>query len=78
MRRAKEILDANAKDLSEYVVDCNAVCTIAADGRVVSQGDATHHRLYLDPGGHDLGVSFQQGSVSKHVEGKKGTSTPLS
>jgi len=77
---AKETLAETTKDLSEYVVDCAQPCTIAADGRVVSQtADATHHRVFLDPGAHDLGVSFQQGgSLSKHVEGKKGQSEKLS
>jgi type II secretory pathway pseudopilin PulG len=75
---AKDTLAETAPALSEYVVSCTAPCTIAADGRVVSQADALEHRVYLDSGAHELGVSFQQGgSVSKRVEGKKGTSTAL-
>jgi type II secretory pathway pseudopilin PulG len=75
---AKETLAEATPALSEYVVECSTPCTIAADSRVVSQSDALKHRVYLDPGAHDLGVSFQQGgSVSKHVEGAKGSSTTL-
>lgn len=76
---AKEVLAETSKDLAEYLIECKEPCTIAADGRVVSQADATHHRVFLDPGGHDLGVSFPQGgSTSKHVEGKRGQSEKLS
>lgn len=75
---AKETLAETSRALSEYDVECSTPCTIAADGRVVSQSDALRHRVFLDPGEHDLGVSFQQGgSLSKHVESKKGTATPL-
>lgn len=75
---AKETLAETSPALSEYVIRCAAPCTIAADSRVVSQSDALEHRVFLDPGAHDLGVSFQEGgSVSRHVEGKKGSSTPL-
>ncbi|MBX3210008.1 MAG: hypothetical protein KF764_33570 [Labilithrix sp.] len=75
---AKETLAETSPELSEYVVECSAPCTIAVGSRVVSQTDGMKHRVYLDPGAHDLGVSFQQGgSVSKHVDARKGTSTPL-
>src|SRR5262245_33512028 len=36
---AKDTLAETAKDLAEYIVDCSAPCTIAADGRVVSQSE---------------------------------------
>jgi hypothetical protein len=76
---AKETLAETAGDLSEYVVECTSPCTVAADRRVVSQSDSLKHRVFLDPGPHDLGVSFQQGgSVSTHVDSAKGASTPLS
>ena len=78
MQLAKETLAEAGPELSEYLVRCASPCTIAADNRVVSQTDALEHRVFLDPGPHDLGVSFQQGgSVSRRVDGKKGTSTPL-
>jgi hypothetical protein len=75
---AKETLAEAGPELSEYVVECSSPCTIAADSRVVSQSDGLKHRVYLEPGAHDLGVSFQQGgAVSRQVDAKKGSSTPL-
>jgi hypothetical protein len=76
---AKETLAETSKHLAELVIECSAPCTIAADGRVVSQSDAQRHRIFLDPGEHELGVSFQQGdSLSRRIDSKKGTSTSLS
>ncbi|MDB5215131.1 MAG: hypothetical protein JWO86_3058 [Myxococcaceae bacterium] len=69
---AKETLAEAAPQLNEYVIDCNADCAIAADGRVVSQSDAQKHRIFLEPGSHELGVSFKQGGVAKHVDAKRG------
>ena len=74
----KETLAETSPQLSEYVIQCAAPCTIAADSRVVSQSDALRHRVFLDPGAHELGVSFQQGgSISKRVEATDGSSTSL-
>jgi len=75
---AKETLAEATPQVNEYVVDCNADCAIAADGRVVSQFDAQKHRIFLDPGAHELGVSFKQGGVSKHVDAKRGGKDTLS
>jgi hypothetical protein len=75
---AKETLAETAPQLNEYLIDCNADCAIAADGRVVSQSDAQKHRIFLEPGSHDLGVSFKQGGVSKHVDAKRGGKDTLS
>ena len=69
---AKETLDEAAPALNEYLVDCNADCAIAADGRVVSQSDAQRHRIFLEPGPHELGVSFKQGGVARHIDAKRG------
>ena len=69
---AKETLAEAAPQLNEYVIECNADCAIAADGRVVSQSDAQKHRIFLEPGSHELGVSFKQGGVSRHVDAKRG------
>lgn len=78
MSLAKETLGEASKELSEYVIECSRACTITADGRLISLSDKTHHRLFLDPGAHDLGVSFQQGgSRSQHIEGKRGQSAAL-
>lgn len=75
---AKETLDEASPQLNEYLIDCNADCAIAADGRVVSQSDAMKHRIFLEPGSHELGVSFKQGGVTKRVDGKKGGKETLS
>ena len=76
---ARETLAETAAELAELVIDCSTPCTIAADRRVVSQSDALAHRVFLEPGDHELGVSFQQGgSVARRVSTSKGSSTPLS
>ena len=70
---AKETLDEAAPELHEYLVECASECAISADGRVVSASDAQKHRFFLDPGAHELGVSFKQGgSLARHVDAKKG------
>jgi hypothetical protein len=69
---AKETLVEAAPQLNEYVIDCNADCAVAADGRVVSQSDAQKHRIFLEPGSHELGVSFKQGGLARHVDAKRG------
>ena len=69
---AKETLDEAAPALNEYDVDCNADCAVAADGRVVSQSDAQKHRIFLDPGPHELGVSFKTGGVARHIDARRG------
>lgn len=75
---ARETLAEASPLLAEYVIACASPCTIAVGSRVVSQSDALRHRVYLTPGAQDLGVSFQQGgSLSKHVDGAKGSSTTL-
>ena len=68
---AKETLDEAGPALHEYNVECNADCAIAADGRVVSQSDAQKHRIFLEPGPHELGVSFKTGGVARHIDAKK-------
>jgi len=75
---AKETLDEAGPALAEYDIDCNGECAIAADGRVVSQSDAPKHRIFLEPGPHDLGVSFKQGGLTKHIEAKRGGKDALS
>ena len=75
---ATETLAEGTPQLQEYLVECSVECSLSADGRVVSQSDALHQRVFLDPGGHDLGVSFRQGaSSSRHVEAKKGAKETL-
>jgi hypothetical protein len=69
---AKETLDEAGPALHEYVVECGADCAVAADGRVVSQSDAPKHRIFLEPGPHELGVSFKEGGVARHIDAKRG------
>jgi hypothetical protein len=79
MQYAKETLDAAAPQLHEYTIDCNVECAIAADGRVVSQSDAQHHRVFLEPGTHTLGVSFGEGrSVARKIDATRGGKESLS
>lgn len=76
---AKETLDAAAPQLHELAIDCSVDCAVAADGRVVSQSDATHHRIFLDAGTHDLGISFSQGrAASRKIEATRGGKETLS
>lgn len=53
------------------VVTCTPECAIATDGKVAGFGAATRTKLYLDPGPHDLVITFS-GDRSKraHVEAK--------
>jgi hypothetical protein len=74
---AKETLESAAPTLQEYDVECASPCSVTADGRVVSQSDAAAHRIFLDPGPHDLGIGFSQGSVAKKVDAKKGAKETL-
>lgn len=69
---AKETLEEAAPALHEYLVECNAECAVAADGRVVSQSDAPRHRIFLEPGSHELGVSFKQGAVMRAIDARRG------
>lgn len=69
---ARETLEEAAPALHEYLIECNAECAITADGRVASQADAQKHRIYLEPGPHELGVSFKTGGVARHVDARRG------
>ncbi len=70
---AKETLDETAPQLQELLIECASECAITADGRVASQTDGAKHRLFLDPGSHELGVSFKAGgSTARRIEAKKG------
>lgn len=68
-----ETLEAAAPELHELVIDCSGECAVAADGRVVSQSDALRHRIFLEPGSHEIGVSFAGGrSVVRRIEASIG------
>jgi hypothetical protein len=76
---ATQVLDEAAPTLAEYTVKCTpSECGVTADGRVVSQSEALEQRIFLDPGPHDLGISFKSGALAKHVDSKKGVKETLS
>jgi hypothetical protein len=71
----KETLDEAKPALSELLITCSADCSVAADGRVASQSDAQRHRIFVEPGAHELGVSFKLGgSVQKPITARRGAS----
>ena len=76
---AKETLDEAAPHLAELAITCSPSCGLTADGRVVKD-EAPKHRLFLDPGAHELGVSFSggAGSIARRVDAKKGVREVLS
>ena len=62
--------DARTK-LHEVAIACTPECGVAADGRVVSLVDAKAFTLFLDPGPHDVVVSWPKDrSRSTHVEAR--------
>jgi hypothetical protein len=75
---AKETLDEAAPQLQELLIECASECAVTADGRVASQTDGAKHRLFLEPGSHELGISFKLGgSAARHVDAKKGARDAL-
>jgi len=75
---AKETLDEAAPALHEVAIECRPECAVAADGRVVSQSDAQSHRLFLEPGPHEIATSFKQGSASRAFDARAGGRDVLS
>jgi hypothetical protein len=75
---ARETLAALAPELHEVQIECAPECAVTADGRVVSNTDQRQHRLYLEPGLHELGVSFPAGgSVARRVQAERGAKDTL-
>lgn len=70
---ARDVLKEAAPALQQYDIECKPECAVTADGRVVSQADATSHRIFLDPGAHELAFGFSQDrAVARTVDAKKG------
>ncbi len=70
-----DLATATLKDargrLHEVSIACTPECGVAADGRVVSLVDVKAFTLFLDPGPHDVVVSWPQDrSHTSHVEAK--------
>jgi hypothetical protein len=75
---AKEALGEAAAKSHSVVVACDPKCGIAADGRSVSLVDARTQRLFLDPGSHELAVSFGPRTKQVKIDAKAGGKTELS
>ncbi len=69
---AKEVLAEAAPQLHDLTIECAPECSLAEGGRILSQSDGPRHRVFLDPGTHEIGVGFRQGSVNVTVEAKRG------
>lgn len=54
----REVLNESQTKLDRVTVQCTPACGVAADGRAISQDDAAQNVFYLDPGSHDLVVSW--------------------
>lgn len=75
---ANETIEAAKPEVQEVLVECRTPCTLTADGRIVASEPAARHRLFLDPGRHDLGVGFgAEGSVTRSLEAQKGAAETL-
>lgn len=62
-----DTLATNETKLQRVDVTCKPKCGVAADGRVVSLDDIVKFTFFLDPGGHDVVVSWE-GDKSKDVK----------
>lgn len=65
---AREVLAEAAPKLADLTIACSVACSVVADGRVVSFADATSHRVWFEPGTHELGIGFSDKSVTRQVE----------
>jgi hypothetical protein len=60
------------------VVTCDAKCAVAADGKPLTMIDATKHRLFVEPGGHELTVTVGARTRQVKIDAKVGEKTELS
>jgi hypothetical protein len=75
---ANEVLaEANGK-AHAVIVACDPKCAVAADGRALSLVDSRTQRIFLDPGPHDLAVSFGPRTRPFKIDAKAGGKTELS
>jgi len=54
----RETLAESASKLHEVTLQCTPDCGVATDGRAISPSDAAQIIFFLDPGSHDLVVSW--------------------
>ncbi len=75
---ANEVLAETSAKAHAVVVVCDPKCAVAADGRAVSLVDARTQRIFLDPGAHELAVSFGTRTRQIKVDAKAGGKSELS
>ena len=64
--------------LHEIKVSCTPECGVAADGRIISLADTRSFVFFLDPGAHDVTVSWSSDrSKVTHVDAKAGAHDDL-
>ena len=54
----REVLAESASKLDRVTLGCSPACGVAVDGKAIAQEDATDTVFYLDPGSHDMVVSW--------------------
>lgn len=54
----REVLSESQSKLHRVSLKCTPACGVAADGRAITQDDATQTVFYLDPGSHETVVSW--------------------
>ncbi|MEO8877649.1 MAG: hypothetical protein ABI461_18800 [Polyangiaceae bacterium] len=62
-----DTLSDAAPKLERISLDCSPKCGVASDGRVLSLDDVSHFVFFLDPGEHDVVVSWE-GDRTKQVK----------
>jgi hypothetical protein len=69
---AKDVLAEASPASHDLTVECRSACSLTEGGRVLSDGDAVRHRVFLDAGPHAIGVAFAQGAVTLDVVARPG------
>jgi hypothetical protein len=78
MELATATLKEAKTKLHEVRISCTPECGVAADGRVVSLTDSKTFVVFLDPGAHDLAVSWSgDRTKAAHIDARAGGSDDL-
>jgi hypothetical protein len=75
---ANEVLAEATGKAHAVILACDPKCAVAADGRAASLVDSRIQRVFLDPGPHDLAVSFGARTRQIKIDAKAGGKTELS
>lgn len=75
---ASEVLSGAEASLVRLDVNCDAPCSVGADGKALVTDKATTHTVFITPGSHDVTASFAEGLQTLPMEGEKGSSVSLS